>query len=170
MPLTEKGKKQIKKSAKILKNKKIDLIFSSDILRTRQTAEMVSKELEISPKYDKRLREYDVGFFNGKSIEEFRTFFKNERERFIKKPDKGETYTELSERIRGFIEEIEKKYFNKNILIISHKIPLTFFEGIIKGFNGENILKKCPKYNRIKKGEIRKLIDANIRMNANNTN
>ena len=43
--LTKKGEKQIKKVAKILKNKKIDLIYSSDIYRTKQTARIVAKEL-----------------------------------------------------------------------------------------------------------------------------
>ena len=45
--LTKNGLSQIKKVAKSLKNKKIDLIYSSDASRTRQTAEIVARELEI---------------------------------------------------------------------------------------------------------------------------
>lgn len=32
-----------------------------------------------------------------------------------------------------FLNEVEKKYQNKNILIISHADPLWFLAGIIKG-------------------------------------
>ncbi len=44
-PLTEKGKKQIKEAAKKIKKKKINLIFSSDLLRAKQTAEIFADAL-----------------------------------------------------------------------------------------------------------------------------
>ena len=69
-PLTERGKKQINEVAKKIKKEKIDLIFSSDILRTRQTAEITGKELGLEPKLDKRLREVNIGILNGKPINE----------------------------------------------------------------------------------------------------
>ena len=39
--LTEKGKEEVKKSAELLKNKKIDLIITSPFLRTKETAEIL---------------------------------------------------------------------------------------------------------------------------------
>ena len=55
-PLTLNGQKQIKEIAKKLEKQKIDLIFTSDLLRTKQTAEIIGKKLKIKPKIDKRLR------------------------------------------------------------------------------------------------------------------
>jgi len=153
-PLTEKGKKQIKKASKELKD--IDLFFSSDILRTVQTSEIIERKLEISPKYDKRLREYNVGELNGKSIEKLRNFFNSEEERFIKNPPGGETYLEISKRINDFLKELEENYSDKNILVVSHQLTLTFLESVIRGIKKEEILKKYPSEKRIKKGEIRK--------------
>jgi len=52
-PLTAKGRGQAKRAAEKLSNKKIDLIFASDLLRTKQTAEIVGKRLKIKPRFDK---------------------------------------------------------------------------------------------------------------------
>ncbi len=53
-PVTEKGKKQIQKVIPKLKKEKIDLIFSSDLLRTKQTAQMVAKELGLKINFNTR--------------------------------------------------------------------------------------------------------------------
>lgn len=155
-PLTLDGRKQIKDIIPRLKKKKIDLIFSSNVLRTCQTAGIVAKELKIKPKQDKRLTECDFGVFNGKSIDEFRKFFWG-RERFKKKSPKGETYVEIKKRMYDFLKDIDKKYSNKNILIVSHEAPLTQLEAKIKGVSSQEFFKKYPKKTRIKPGELRRL-------------
>jgi len=157
-PLTKKGRGQIKIAAKKLKNKKIDLIFSSDLLRTRQTAEIVGKELKIKSRYDKRLREYNVGIFNGKTIEEFKKFLPIGIKRFKIKPPKGETYIDIRKRMYNFLKEADKKYSDKNILIISHQLPLTLLEGKVKGFSNKEIIRKYSKAKKMKTGELRKLL------------
>jgi len=167
-PLTQKGKKQIKAVVKKLKSgppssclaglqrAKIDLIFSSDLLRTRQTAEIVGRGLKIKPKYDKRLREYNVGIFNGKTIKEFREHFPFEK-RFKIKPPGGETYGEIKKRMYDFLKDIDRKYDKKSILIISHQGTLTLLEGKVKGLPNPKIFKKFPKEKRIKTGELKEL-------------
>jgi len=159
-PLTLKGKQEVKKSAEKLKIEKIDLIFASDLLRTRQTAEIVGKELKIKPKFDKRLREYNVGIFNKKTIKDFRRFLPIGIKRFKIKPPKGENYNDIKKRISDFFREVDKKYSQKNILIISHQVPLTLLEGSVKGFSPQEFVKKYPieSGKKIKTGELRKLI------------
>ncbi len=177
-PLTNKGREQIKIVAEKLKNKKIypvrnfehggkkqeenisngiDLIFSSDVLRTKQTAEIVGKKLEVKPKYDKRLREYNVGIFNGRTGEDFRKFLPVGIKRFRVKPPKGETFVDIKKRMYDFLKDIDKKYSNKNILIVSHEAPLDLLEAKIKGVSNQLFFKKYPKGKRIKTGELRKL-------------
>ena len=41
LPLTEKGKQEVATAAKKLAKEKIDLIISSDILRTKETAQII---------------------------------------------------------------------------------------------------------------------------------
>lgn len=156
-PLTKRGREMIKEVAGILKGKNINLIFSSDLLRTKQTAQIVGKALEIRPKFDKRLREINFGIFNSKSIFDFNEQFKKEEGRIKDSVPKGETYTHLLERVFGFLKDIDKKYKNKNILIISHECPLFFLEGKVKGFSLKKTINNYPFGKRIHKGEVRKL-------------
>lgn len=56
-PLSEEGEKQSKLIAKRLKNYKIDVIYASPHLRTKQTAKIIAKELKLSVEYWKSLEE-----------------------------------------------------------------------------------------------------------------
>ena len=69
-PLTGAGRKIVRQVAKKLKDKNIDLIFASDLLRTRQTAEIVGKALKLDLTFDARLREISFGALNGRPSEE----------------------------------------------------------------------------------------------------
>jgi len=153
--LTKKGKKQIEESAKHLKNKNIDFIFSSDLLRTKQTAEIAEKFLKIKPVFDKRLREYSFGVYNGRPMEEFAGIFNSQIKRFSIKPEKGENYKEITKRMQDFLKDLEKKYKNKNILIISHQVPIILLLGKVEGLKEKQISEKYLKKDRIKNGEIR---------------
>lgn len=170
VPLTEKGKNQIKIAAKKLKKEKIDLIYSSDFLRTRQTAEIIAKELglKINPvrkrgflngvNFDKRLRDVNLGIYHGKTKEEFyRDYLRGSKERFYQKPKGGESWNDVKRRMLSFIKEIDKKYKNKNILIISHGDPLWLLEGAIKGLTNEKLLKEKYKKPFPEVGELKKL-------------
>ncbi|MFZ5559258.1 MAG: histidine phosphatase family protein [Patescibacteria group bacterium] len=154
-PLTSKGIKQIKELIPILKKEKIDFIFSSDLLRTKQTAEMIAKQLKLKADFDKRLREIKLGEFNGRLESDWNKFFKTPKERFTKRPRGGENYRDIKKRAFKFLEEINKKYKNKKILIISHGAILFVLEAITKGFNeGQEIIHR--KKLIFKKGELRR--------------
>lgn len=155
--LTKKGIETIEDSAKKLKDKNIDLIFASPLLRTKQTAEIIGKHLKVKVKLDKRLREIDFGIFSGGSIEKMWKSFKGEKERIKKGPPKGETYLEILERMMDFLKNVDKKYKGKNILIISHEGPLFLLQGKAMGFSLEKTIKEFTPQKRIHKGEIREL-------------
>src|SRR3989344_2240901 len=159
--LTKKGREMIKESAQQLKNTcaeqglSINLIFTSPLLRTKQTAEIVGEALKIKPKIDKRLREVGFGKLSNGPIDTLWNFFKNEEERIKKRPPKGETYVEILDRLINFLKDTDKKYKNKNILIISHEGPLVLLEGKVMGLSLKETIKKFPSEKRIHKGEIR---------------
>ena len=132
-PLTKKGVSKIERVAKGLKSKNIDLIFSSPLLRTKQTAEIVANELGLKVKHDKRLRELGLGAYNGKPAGEFLTYFKNREDRVTKAVPRGESYKDILNRIFSFFKDINKKYKGKTILIVSHQAPLLLLLGKING-------------------------------------
>jgi len=164
--LTVKGKKQVKEASEKLKKKKINLIFSSDLLRTKQTAEIIGKELGLKPKFDKRLREVNVGIFNGRPIDEVGRFWDEERKllplnyykkRFQIAPPKGENYSDIEKRLSDFIKEMEKKYNGRGILIVSHQRPLTLLEKVMHNYSLKKFVSVILGKKEIKTGELRKL-------------
>ena len=162
-PLTEKGIEMIKDSAEFLQKllvvqgKTLDLIFASDLLRTKQTAEIIGEALKIKPKFDKRLREVGYGIMNGGSITDLDTVFKKEEERIKNKMPKGESYEDVLKRVYSFLKGTDKKYKNKNILIISHECPLWILESKVNGMSLLQYLKEVPRDDRIHKGQIKEL-------------
>ena len=152
--LTEKGEEQIKLAAQKIKKEKIEAIYSSDIPRTRQTAKIAEKELGLKINFDKRLRDINLGIYRGKTKEEFYRDFP--RKRFYQRIKGGESWNDVKKRLMIFVKEIDKKYRNKNILIISHGDPLWIFEGVVKNWSIDKLL-KIRETNYIKTGEFKKL-------------
>ncbi|OGZ32881.1 MAG: hypothetical protein A2V69_00710 [Candidatus Portnoybacteria bacterium RBG_13_40_8] len=155
-PLTKDGRAQIKMIIPKAKKARIDLIFSSDLLRARQTAQIVAEALGLKVKFDKRLREYNFGIYNGRPAEEWVRFLNGQRDMFKKRPPKGETRREIRKRMLDFIKDIDKKYKNKRILIVSHREPLLELQAGLMGLSDEEIYNNSVKL-RLDTGEFRKL-------------
>lgn len=154
--LTEKGKKQIEYAAKKFESEKIDLIFSSDIPRAKETAEIISEKIGIKPIFDSRIREIDMGIYKGKPTREYEKDFFDRRQRFFNQPSNGESRQDCRKRVMNFLEEIDKKYKNKNILIISHGAPLYLLEGTVRGLKDEKLLEKNKDLS-LEVGQFKKL-------------
>jgi probable phosphoglycerate mutase len=65
------GHDQASRAARHLAALRPAAIWSSDLLRARQTAEYLATGTGLPVKYDERLREYDVGQRQGLTLEEF---------------------------------------------------------------------------------------------------
>ena len=123
--LTEKGKGQVKTSAAFFADKKIDLIYVSPFVRTRETADILASCLDFSKKIiivDDRLHELNSGVYDGKPFDEFMEAFPHEK-RFSMRLPGGENYADVRKRMGDFIYDMEKKYAGKNILIVTHDAP-----------------------------------------------
>ncbi|MBI2626209.1 MAG: class I tRNA ligase family protein, partial [Candidatus Nealsonbacteria bacterium] len=161
--LSANGKNEAKKAAKELKEKRIDVIYFSDTNRTRQTAEIVNKELGAEVIADKRLRDMNFGVYRGEEKEKyFQSFPKNVSSFYGRKPEGGENWGEVRKRMVDFINSIDQKRKNKNILIISHCDPLWLLEGAAKGLSDKELLKIKLAKKDIKTGEWRRLEYKNL--------
>ncbi len=135
VPLTELGRNQVKKSAEELKDKKIDLIYISPFLRTRQSAEIVADTLGLPYANiieDKRLIDLNVGIFEGKKWEDYFNFFED-KNRFTEPAPGGETVTDVKRRVGEALYDMDKNVNGKNILILGHGITLWMLESVAKG-------------------------------------
>ena len=136
LSITEEGEEMIKIAADSLKKEKINIIFASPALRTKQSAEIAAKILGIKKiNYDERLLDIKMGEFCGKTYEEYEKFFFEKNERFTKRPKGGENWNDILARLKPFLNEVEKKYKGEIILIVSHADPLWLLAGLLKGFD-----------------------------------
>jgi broad specificity phosphatase PhoE len=106
-PLTDLGREQAQAAAALV-GKGITKIFSSPFARTKETAEIVARELGLDPAaivYDDRLRELNFGELDGTSYD---AFIEVKKDAFLRRPiGNGESYTQARERFGSFIYELE---------------------------------------------------------------
>lgn len=126
IPLNETGIKQAKILAKKLKNIKFEMVFSSDLLRAKRTAEIIALEHKLAVKTTKALRERTFGKYEGINYKEYHKLFeqffrKSYNERYSKKAyDNTESNEELMLRFIPIIRELSVAYPGKNILVVTH--------------------------------------------------
>jgi len=125
--LTELGKKQVLESIQMLKEKDIDLIIYSDLARTKETAEIIKKELNIEDNNfvsSKMIREISTGDWNGKKWIEYVAFIKSTGEkRYFYRPENGESGEDVRIRMSEFLYKVDSEYKNRNILVVTHEGP-----------------------------------------------
>lgn len=125
-PLTDAGKKQAKELGKIFQDIHFDAVFSSDLLRAKRTAEIITMEKQLEVITTRVLRERAFGQFEGAQINELREIDKilekfSDEEKFSRSghPD-IETDEKLIERFITFIREVGVGYAGKKVLVVTH--------------------------------------------------
>ena len=123
VPLAQDGIKEIQDSLPALKKADLDGLISSDLSRTVDTAKIISKELnvpilQITP----ALRPWHLGQMTGQSVNTstlkvLHTYIKD-------KPDVpvpgGESFNQFKTRVLRFIQQVQQKYPNDKIGIVTH--------------------------------------------------
>ncbi len=154
--LTDLGRQQVLDSAERLKEKNIDLIFSSDIFRAKETAEITGNELKIENGiiFDKRLREWNVGNFDGKTWKECKSFVrKHDWYNYV--PEGGESFKNVKTRSLDFIYELENKFRNKNILVVTHQAPIVALLAGLENLSDKDVkMRDGDKNTRLKGAEF----------------
>ncbi|MBU5306226.1 histidine phosphatase family protein [Clostridioides mangenotii] len=127
--LTESGESQAKQLAESLVNRNIDYIYSSDLGRAVQTAELIGNKLGLKVEMTEGLREMGFGVWEGLLIKEIQKDYADTYKTWRDEPHMvnipgGETLHIIKQRVDKFIEEINEKYDNKNIVLVTHSITL----------------------------------------------
>jgi len=121
--LNENGRQEAEKLALRLKKQKIDAIYSSDLKRAKQTAEIINKYHHMKIKTSKKLRELDFGSFSGKPKKSLQENFRN-NDFNVKKHGGIESAIDVRHRASNFLEGVIRKNKNKTVLVISHGITI----------------------------------------------
>jgi len=135
LPLTEKGEMDSLAAGKAIARKinQINLLVSSPMIRTRQTATKIIKSFEIAPTivFDDRLMERYYGIFEGGPEENYTPYEEEEAiaiakmstfsERLAYREHSSmENYQETYDRMSSVIFELAKQNLGKNIVITTH--------------------------------------------------
>ena len=125
--LTPKGIEQAELLADSMTKYPIDYIYSSDLGRAYQTAEIIGNKLNIEVERTEALREMNFGTWEGRIIkdiiEEDPELYKMWRnEPHLAKIPQGETLSQIKERTDAFIKEINEKYDGKHIVLVTHSL------------------------------------------------
>ena len=133
-PLTARGREQAEAVAEELEKVKFDRIVSSDLSRTRDTAEVIARRQGIPVEVIPELREINVGDRTGTPFDEARGLPNWSDEGFVAWPG-GESLDQVLARTRGAIERLTRESPGKTILVVGHggvnRILLSHFLGIL---------------------------------------
>lgn len=143
--LSDLGIEQAENIGKKLENELINenyIMYSSDLLRAKHTAEIIAKYLKISPIVTEVLRERNLGAAVGKSVkwahENTKVWEKTIDDRAF---DGAESRRDTWNRLLPFYNEIINNE-DENIIIVSHGDTLSIFNAIWLGL-GVEMLNKC---------------------------
>jgi len=134
--LTEKGQVQARTTASELKKLGIDIIYTSPLQRTRETALIIATELglpESSVVSDERLLEMQFGEFEGKTVDEYHDFFGSGDNRLTVRPEGGENWTDVKRRVGEFVFAINQKHTESRILVVAHNGTLQMLQAASYG-------------------------------------
>lgn len=148
--LSEHGIEQAKRIGERLsleiKNKQY-IMYSSDLLRAKHTAEIVAGFLNIEPIFSDSLRERNLGEAVGKSVEWAHQNTIVWEKTIDDKPFKGaESRREAWNRLLIFYGQMMKST-NENVIIVSHGDALSIFNAIWLGLDVE-MLNKCDLFGK----------------------
>jgi len=123
--LSSVGQAQIQALGEWMKNVPFDHIYSSDSLRAKQTAEAITQFSGHELKIDLRLREKNLGVFEGLTSEEARErhpevfrLFKTAGSKYV--IDEGESTQQLQDRALEIVDEIRIKHPEEHVLLVTH--------------------------------------------------
>ncbi|HEV2339504.1 MAG TPA: histidine phosphatase family protein [Patescibacteria group bacterium] len=125
-PLTTEGKKQAKALSRLLEDVHFDAIYSSDLLRAKQTAEIIALERKLEVITTELIRERKLGKLEGQSLNLLKEFDKNraalsyEERRKHKEVPEMESDEEITTRFVTFLRETAIRNVGKTILLVSH--------------------------------------------------
>jgi probable phosphoglycerate mutase len=113
-PLNEAGREQARRLRDQLRETPFDAVYSSDLRRAHETAEIVAAPHDVPVIADPGLREIDVGSWSGLTHAELEQRFPG-----AERPD-GETREQHLARVLATVERIARVHPGERLLIVTH--------------------------------------------------
>ena len=128
IPLTEVGHEQARAAARRLAERPVDVVVSSPLRRTLDTARYAAKELGLEVVVEEDFRETDFGAWEGMTFAEARQHSPRELNRWLADPEVappgGESFAAVARRVAGARDRLLARYRGRTVLVVSHVTPI----------------------------------------------
>lgn len=114
-------------------------VFTSDLRRAVETAEIAFEGSLIPIHQDRRLRECNYGELNGMPVLEH----EHERERLQHVDERypgGESYRQVTERVRDFLHDLSAGWDGKRVVVIGHSATRWALDHLLSGIPLEDVV------------------------------
>lgn len=128
-PLNPVGRAQARALASRLRGHGFQALYTSDLLRARQTADALAAHAGLAPRLEPRLREMHHGAWDGLLVTEIQARFPADWAAWrhaphAARPPGGETVTEVAERVAAALDDIARRHAGGHVLVVSHGLAL----------------------------------------------
>lgn len=150
IPLNETGIQQARDLAVELRQTRFQRIYSSDLDRARQTAEIIAAELGVPVVVDARLREINQGIWEGKTIDYVRQTYQPDFSRnpkYITTP-RAEGAESLAEVLARMVEAANAYYAahpRGRIILATHGLSAAALYCVVKGIDLVDVVQHIPE-------------------------
>lgn len=135
--LSEEGRRLARQLGERRGDDGIGAVYTSDLRRAVETAEIALGGSAIPIYRDARLRECDYGKLNGSPAEEIATL---RRSRIDQPFPGGESYRRAAERVRSFLADLAATYEQARVLVIGHSATRWGLEHLLNGRSLEELV------------------------------
>lgn len=147
--LNTNGIKQAETIRNKLAEENFDIIITSPLKRAKHTAEIINEFKNLDLILDDRIMERNYGQLEGELFEKDYCNLDYDFESVG-----GESIENYKARLKDFISEIKKKYYDKKVLVVSHNGVISVISCILEGEPEDNNFENRG----IKNGEIKEFI------------
>jgi alpha-ribazole phosphatase len=133
VPLNARGRQQAAQVARALSKLGLVAIYSSDLLRARETADTLAALTGLEVQLDPRLREIHQGQWQGMLVTEIQerygeAFQRRKDDPLNVAPPGGETVLQVKERVVDAIEDIIQQHPQERVAVVSHGFALAVIQ------------------------------------------
>ncbi len=122
--LTTRGVEQVTATAERLVSQGATRIVSSDLIRARETALIISRRLELTVTYDANLRERSYGELEGHSLDDLTPESSGFAHGVIVDLNAadpgGESIAQVKDRVVGTLDRLARDYPGETIIVVTH--------------------------------------------------
>jgi broad specificity phosphatase PhoE len=117
----------------------VDVLYSSDLARARETAEIIAAELGLPVHVDARLRERSFGAWEGLTAAEIEADFHEQHLRWLAREgpgaDDAEPFDAFGARVRSFLAEVVERHPDETVLVVAHGGSIRVIHALASGLD-----------------------------------